>query len=55
MDGLCPKGYAGTADHPGGWPGQNILEVKNSGRWPHLMGKGEEEDFSASFVLQIIA
>ena len=32
MDGLCPKGYAGTADHPRGWPGQNILEIKNSGR-----------------------
>jgi len=32
MDGLHPKGYAGTADHPGGCPGQNILEFKNSGR-----------------------
>ena len=32
MDGLHPKGYAGTADHPGGCPGQNILENKNSGR-----------------------
>ena len=21
MDGLRPKGYAGTADHPGGCPG----------------------------------
>ena len=31
-DGLRPKGYAGTADHPGGCPGQNILEIKNSGR-----------------------
>ena len=30
--GLRPKGYAGTADHPGGCPGQNILEIKNSGR-----------------------
>ena len=30
MDGLRPKGYAGTADHPGGCPGQNILEIKNS-------------------------
>ena len=29
MDGLRPKGYAGTADHPGGCPGQNILEMKN--------------------------
>ena len=44
MDGLCPKGYAGTADHPGGCPGQKILEIKNSGRWPHLVGKGEEEE-----------
>ena len=32
MDGLRPKGYAGTAGHPGGCPGQNILEIKNSGR-----------------------
>ena len=24
-----PKGYAGTADHPGECPGQNILEIKN--------------------------
>ena len=32
MDGLRPKGYAGTADHPRGCPGQNILEIKNS--WP---------------------
>ena len=30
LDGLCPKRYAGTADHPGGCPGQNILEIKNS-------------------------
>ena len=30
--GLCPKGYAGTADHPRGCPRQNILEIKNSGR-----------------------
>ena len=30
MDGLRPKGYAGTADHPGGCPGQNILEIKKS-------------------------
>ena len=29
MDGLRPKGHAGTADHPGGCPGQNILEIKN--------------------------
>ena len=27
-----PKGYADTADHPGGCAGQNILEIKNSGR-----------------------
>ena len=27
-----PKGDAGTADHPGGCTGQNILEIKNSGR-----------------------
>ena len=32
MDGLRPKGYAGTADHPRGCPGENILEIKNSGR-----------------------
>ena len=32
MGGLRPKGHAGTADHPGGCPGQNIREVKNSGR-----------------------
>ena len=32
MDGLRPKGYAGTADHPREGPGQNILEIKNSGR-----------------------
>ena len=30
--GLCPKGYAGTADHPGGCPGQNSLDIKKSGR-----------------------
>ena len=44
MDGLRPKGHAGTVDHPGGCPGQNILEIKNTGRRPHLGGKGEEED-----------
>ena len=27
-----PKGYADTADHPGGCAGQNTLEIKNSGR-----------------------
>ena len=32
MDGLRPKRHAGTADHPGGCPGQNFLEIKNSGR-----------------------
>ena len=32
MDGWCPKGYADTADHPGRCAGQNILEIKNSGR-----------------------
>ena len=32
MDGLRPKGYADTADYPGGCPGQNIPEIKNSGR-----------------------
>ena len=31
MDRLRPKGHAGTADHPGGCPGQNILESKKSG------------------------
>ena len=25
-------GYADTADHPTGCPGENILEIKNSGR-----------------------
>ena len=44
MDGLRPKGYASTADHPGGCPGQNIPEIKNLDRWPHLVGKGEEEE-----------
>ena len=42
MNGLRPKGHAGTTDHPGGCPGQNIL--KNSGHCPHLVGKGEEEE-----------
>ena len=32
MGRLRPKGHTGTADHPGGCPGQNILEIKNSGR-----------------------
>ena len=32
MGGLRPKGYAGTADHPGVCTGQNIMEIKNSGR-----------------------
>ena len=32
MDGLRPKGYEGTADHPGGCPEQNITEITNSGR-----------------------
>ena len=32
MVGLRLKGHAGTVDHPGGCPGQNILEIKNSGR-----------------------
>ena len=32
MYGWRPKGYAGTADRPGGCTGQNILEIKNSGR-----------------------
>ena len=40
MDGLRPKGHAGTADYPG----QNILEIKNSGRRPHLVGIGKEEE-----------
>ena len=44
MGGWRPKGYADTADHPGGCPGQNILEIKNSGRKPHLVGKGEEKE-----------
>ena len=44
MDGLCPKGHADTADHPGRCPGQNILEIKNSGHWPHLVGKGKEDE-----------
>ena len=32
MDGLRPKGHARTADHVGGCPGQNILQINNSGR-----------------------
>ena len=24
VKGLCPKGYAGTADHPGGCPAQKF-------------------------------
>ena len=44
MGGLHPKRHAGTADHPGGCPGQNILEIKNSGRSPHLVGQSEEEE-----------
>ena len=32
MDGWRPKGYAGTADHPGECPGQNILEIKKRRR-----------------------
>ena len=31
MDGLRPKGHAGTEDHPGGCPRQNILEIKKLG------------------------
>ena len=30
--GWRPRGHAGTADHPRGCPGQNILEIINSGR-----------------------
>ena len=44
MGGWSPKGYAETADHPGGCTTQNILEIKNTGPWPHLVGKGEEEE-----------
>ena len=46
VPGKKPRGRrmdAGTADHPRGCPGQNILEIKNSGRWPHLVGKGEKK------------
>ena len=32
MDGWRPRGHGGTADHPGGCPGQSILDIKNSGR-----------------------
>ena len=32
MYGWRPKGYAGTADRPGGCTGHNILEINNSGR-----------------------
>ena len=32
VDGWRPKGHADTADHPGRCAGQNILEIKNSGR-----------------------
>ena len=31
-NGLLPKGHAGNADHPGGCPVQNTLEIKNWGR-----------------------
>ena len=44
MDGLHPKEHAGTVDYPGGCLGQNILEKKNSGRRPHLVGKSKEEE-----------
>ena len=47
MGGWRPKGYADTEDHPRGCTGQNILEIKNSGRGPHLVGKGEDEEDSA--------
>ena len=32
MDGWRKNGHAGTAAHPGRCTGQNILEIKNSGR-----------------------
>ena len=44
MGGLRPNGHAGPADHPEGYPGQTILEIKNSDRLPHLVGKCEEEE-----------
>jgi len=28
-----------------------IMEIKNSGRWPHLEGKGEEEEFKVVSVI----
>ena len=40
---MRPNGQGGTVDHPGFFPGQNILEIKNSVRRP-LVGKGEEEE-----------
>ena len=44
MDGLRPKGHAGTADHTGGCPGQNILEVKNSAADPTKWEKAKEDE-----------
>ena len=32
VEGLSPKEHAGIANHPGGCLGQDILEIKNSGR-----------------------
>ena len=43
MDACRPKGYTGTADYPG----ENILEIKNLGHWPHLVEKGEEVEESS--------
>ena len=53
MDALRPKGYAGTTDHPGGCPGKNILEIKNSARRPLLVGIGEEEDITYIYIIYI--
>ena len=41
---MRPKGHAGTADHPGGCPGQNILETKNSRRRRRRKEEEEEKD-----------
>ena len=49
MDGWRPKGHAGTADHPGGCPGQNNLEIKI---W--LVRKREEEYHHISKCNKII-
>ena len=50
-DELHPKGHSGTEDHPGGCPGQSILEIKNLSHWSHLEGKGEEEEEEEDIIV----